>query len=607
MMNRSVVRCRTRMLCSSIVLLIVCLSGYLVAQTTATVTVLQPAPVRLRFMWSSVPGASSYQLLVDDTPTFLHPLLSQTVSQTSLFMNDAYDFGFAPGVTYYVRVQPSGEQTTFRLNFAPWSESYLTYAYAKNAWNYIGRMMMADYGGVQWNSTTGGWQLNPSWSYAPNLTAQQVYNVELPARAAIQMGLVRHDLALLDEVARYYLAFEPRFTTLGAMRALVASGMDTSLLNGHGPDTTRTFNWVYQTSRGSVVRECELCNSQFLHPVARLIRIITTLPASERTSSMLAFVSYYGPLIIQDHLLRQLYNGELYDGEQLVSYWQQILSGSRQAYMTDRHVWTIAATAEILGANANAPTLVPLSTTDQARLKQAVQVGVELFQKERTYYPNTQNFQGLVVGSASYFNGDFDQTPSYAYTGYEGATYPTPADASINPGTSWDISHFYRVPVFLRSLYDNRKATGLNFPLVHDIQLLDYQFMYKAFQGNMQLPLFNNFFEGSNGWFNLGVMGSSTGYPPVQYCYAQSSSKYPCLIPGAIQGWGLLAFSSVDLTTLQHSLATMAWSQDPQVIAFRNRYYIHSTQLYQAIDAAGKPYYPDSLLYVLAGTAERLR
>src|SRR5438067_1066369 len=103
------------------------------------------------------------------------------------------------------------------------------------------------------------------------------------------MGLVKHDLALLDELARYYLVFEPRFTTLGAMRALAASGADTSMLNGHGPDSTRTFNWLYRTSSGSVVRECELCNSQFLHPVARLIRIITTLPAAERTPSMLAF------------------------------------------------------------------------------------------------------------------------------------------------------------------------------------------------------------------------------------------------------------------------------------------------------------------------------
>ena len=604
-MTSQMIGCQTRVLCRSLMLWILCLGGYTVAQTSATVTVLQPVPLQLEITWSSESGASSYQLLVDDTPTFLHPLLSKTVNQTSWFAQDAYDFGFAPGVTYYVRVQPSGAQTSFRLNLAPWGESYLTYAYAKNAWNYMGRMLMGQYGGVQWNSTTGTWQFSSSWSYAPNMTAQQVYNVEFPARAAIQMALVKHDLALLDEVARYYLVFEPRFTTLGAMRALAASGADTSMLDGHGPDTTRTFNWVYQTSSGSVVRECELCNSQFLHPVARLIRIITTLPASERTPSMLAFVNYYAPLVIHDHLLRQLYDAPS-TTEQLVSYWQQILNGSRQAYMTDRHVWVIAAAAEILGANANAPTLVSLSSTDQARLKQAVQVGVGLFQKEKTYYPNTQNFQGLVVGSASYFNGDFDQAPSYAYTGYAGSTYPTPVDASVHPGTSWDISHFYRVPVFLRSLYDNRKATGLNFPLVYDIQLINNQFTYKTFQGNMKQPLFNNFFDGTNGWFNLDVAGSGTGYPPVQYCDGHSGSKNLCLIPGALQGWGLLAFSSVDLTTLQHSLATMAWSSDPQVIAFRTRYYTHSTQLYQAIDAAGKPYYPDLLLYVLAGMADRL-
>src|SRR5438094_341084 len=106
MRNRQVTKRQGRVLRRCLVLWILCVSGYTIAQTGATVTVSQPAPVQLGITWSSMPGISSYQLLVDDTPAFLHPLFSKIVSQTSWFARDAYDFGFVPGVTYYVRVQP---------------------------------------------------------------------------------------------------------------------------------------------------------------------------------------------------------------------------------------------------------------------------------------------------------------------------------------------------------------------------------------------------------------------------------------------------------------------------------------------------------------------
>jgi hypothetical protein len=316
---------------------------------------------------------------------------------------------------------------------------------------------------------------------------------------------------------------------------------------------------------------------------------------------MQQFVSDYAPLIIQDHLLRLLYDAP---AEQLSNIWQQIVSGTRKSQMVDRDLWLIAAAAEMLGANANAPSLVVLSATDRTRLQAAVQNGVNLFQKSRTSYPGTQDFSGAVVGSASYFNGDFDYDSSRAYSGYTGSTFPTSAQANLQHGTSWDVSHFYRVPVFLRALYDNRKATGISFPVTQDVQLVTNQFTYKTFQGDFTRPLLNNYFDGSNGWYNVSI-AAGTGYSPAQYCNATASNSM-CLIPGSSQGWGLLAFFNDDLMQWQESILSLAGTQDPGQMAFRDRYYNAYNQPFVYRDSAGNPRYPSVLLWMLAGAAEKL-
>jgi hypothetical protein len=569
------------------------------APPAQTVTVSQDTSNQVSIQWSSVPRAGSYQVLVDDAPNFMTPMISQTVSQTSLNLN-IFDAGFAPGVTYYVRITPSGSQTTFRLNVQPWTESYLSYSYARASWNSTGRAWMSAHSGIDWNDATQSWVLNSSWSDASTNVAQDAYYTEYVARGAVNMGSVRNDLALLDELAAFYVAYEGRFTTVGAMRAMTQ--YDTSMLIYSGPDSTKTLIWVWLDGSTTYVRECALCNSQFYHPLARLLRIITTLPPSERTQAMQDFASWYAPVVTHDHLLRLLWgnNGAIINEIQ-----------HTPNYISDRDLWLIAGSAEILGANANDPNLVPLTPDEKSQLQNAVQIAVQALQTDyRTYYPATHNFQGTVVGSVSYFNGEYASSFSdYAYSGYTGKTFPQASDARIQPDASWDISHSYRVPVFLRSLYDNRKATGISFPSADEIQLVTSQLMYKNFQGNLALPLFNNYFDGSNGWFEVGYHGSYFAYPPAQYCDNSAHVgiySEPCLTPGAVQGWGLIGFISWDLMELQHSLATLAWSQDVTKVTFRNRYYDYEKQ-YSARNSQGQTQYPLLLFFVLSDIPEKLQ
>jgi hypothetical protein len=285
--------------------------------------------------------------------------------------------------------------------------------------------------------------------------------------------------------------------------------------------------------------------------------------------------------------------------------------------VNDEDLWLAAAAAEVLGANANDPVLVPLAGQQSLQLHQAVKTIVQALQyNNKTYYASTQNLQKQVVGSVSYFNGQFtapnNADPDYLYSGYTGQAFPTAQNAAVNVNASWDISHFHRVPVFLRALYDNKKATALDFPSSDDIRLVTNHLLYQNFQGNFSLPLFNNYFEGSNGWYRVGYHGQNFGYPPAQYCSSSASVTAggyttPCLVAGAVQGWGSVAFLNSDLVELEHSLASLALSTDPAQIAFRDRYYYYAAQSYSAVDAKGNLQYPILLLFVLSGMPEKLQ
>lgn len=565
----------------------------------SAVAVTQPSANSIQISWTSQGNPAEYRVIVDDTQAQRHPLLSRTVNSTALTL-DILQTGLAPGVTYYATVNPGNAQTTFRLASVAWPESQLSYVYAQNAWANVGRLWMDSYSGVAWDSRAGMWTLDNSWQYATTLVAQQAYNLEYISMAGVNLAAVRHDLGLLNELASFYLVYQNRFTTLGAMRAMTQ--YNTSMLPSD-PDSTKTLLWVWVDGNTTYVRECDLCNSQFYYSVSRLLRIITTLPPSEQTPAMLAFVNWYAPVLKTDHLLRLLWrdNGAMLQAVQ-----------SRPGALTDTQLWLAAESAELLGASANEPDLVALSQDEQQNLETAIKIITStLFNQYRTYYPTTQNLQGQTVGSVSYFNGAAQFDPSeYEYSGYTGSSFPSPTDALTQATASWDVSHIHRVPIFLRALYDNRKATGIAFPSTQEIQWVTNQFVYLSFKGDFSQPLFNNYFDGSNGWYRVGYDGANFGYPPAEDCdnYGNVGPDVePCLTTGLVHGWGLLSFMNPDLEELQHSLAALALSENPAVQVFRQRYYYYAGQDYAVADARGDQQYPLLLLYVIAGDAQHLQ
>jgi hypothetical protein len=131
------------------------------------------------------------------------------------------------------------------------------------------------------------------------------------------------------------------------------------------------------------------------------------------------------------------------------------------------------------------------------------------------------------------------------------------------------------------------------------------QYVYRVFNGDFSRPLFHNFFDGSDGWLRVGYVGPDFGYPPSSYCDMHNPNR-PCMIPGAIMAWGLLAFANPDLARVEQALVKLALNGDPESRRFRDRYYFYVETPYEVLNTQGKQTYGIALYFVIADSAEMI-
>jgi hypothetical protein len=271
--------------------------------------------------------------------------------------------------------------------------------------------------------------------------------------------------------------------------------------------------------------------------------------------------------------------------------------------MTEEEIGAVISAVGLLGANAADPKLVALTSDDRAKLKDLVKVGVDRFQFSRTL---SKDSEGRTC--ASYFNGDYDWIEDMDYTGYQGEKFPTPADKAKVKGLSWDISHFSIVPAFLRTLYDHRAATGVNFPQKEDIEYIGNQYAFHVFEGDYKKPLFKNFFDGTDGWYRVSYLErSGYGIAPSRYCNMSDRSR-GCTTIAGIYSWGLLAPFHPGVARIQSALLDLARSNDPAIACFqpqcfRERYYRYADFSFSFVDAQGNIQYPPALIVILSELA----
>jgi hypothetical protein len=552
-----------------------------------------------------VPNAGVHKLEIDDAFEFRTPVVVQTFSGSS-FQFHANEAGLMPGVDYHVRLD-GGQPRGFRLRLgASLNQPAANCEMLRATWEEDGRLRTGvAFSGVRWERGLGRWVLIPH-TY---LVGQAISSAELFLRPALWAARACGDFQTLDEIAQYYLLMLEQTETVGALLKRPNLTMEASQRLGHTDRSARTF----AASFGDQAGEAELFNSQWLHPAAWLVRLISLLPQQRRTSAMKSFAAEYTPFIVGEQLERYLVQECLPapGGGPCVAHverWKRAMQGLKgplpwDTAMSDIDLWLLASAAEILGAHANDPALAPLRPDQVGMLRSAVETGIRFFQSKRTDYAETKDFQGRRVGSASYFNGDYTALPDYDYSGVTSDKFPLPSQKKVHAGASWDIGHFYRVPVFLRALYENRKATGSQFPSYHDLQMVVNQYLYRVFNGDFSHPLFHNYFDGSDGWFRVGFNGAGFGHAPSTYCDMRSD-RQRCLTPGQIIGWGPLAFVNPDLMRLEQALVSLGLDDKLETREFRARYYFYEYS-YQIVSSeeTSKKIYGTALYYVIAENA----
>jgi len=554
----------------------------------------------------SVSHAGLHKLEIDDAFEFRTPVVVQSFSGRS-FQFNANEAGLIPGLEYHVRLDEGQAQGLPLTLSASFTQPAANCEMLRTTWEEEGRLRTGvAFSGVRWELGSNHWVLIPR-SY---LIGSYIYSAELFLRPALQAARACGDFRTLDEIAQYYLLMLKQTETVGELLNRTNLTMETRQRLGPVARSARTF----AASFGGEAGEGELYNSQWLHPAALLLRLISLLPNERRTPVMKSFAAQYTSFIVAEQLNRYLIQECIPapGGGPCVARierWKRVLRGLKgplpwDTAMSDIDLWLIASAAEILGAHSNDPALAPLGPDQVAMLRSAVDTGIRFFQSKRTDYPETKDFEGRRVGSASYFNGDYTAHPDYEYSGVTSEQFPVPSQKKVYAGASWDISHAYRLPVFLRALYENRKATGSAFPAYHDLEMVVNQYLYRVFNGDFNFPLFHNYFDGSDGWFRVGYNGPGFGHPPSIYCDMRND-KTRCLTPGNIIGWGQLAFVDTVLAQLEQSLVKLGFDDQPQVQRFRDRYYFCASA-YQIVGAEERPsrkIYGTALYYVIAENA----
>lgn len=541
----------------------------------------------------AVRKAGDYRLEIDDAPGFRTPVWTRDIRGKKLEF-EASEAGMTPGTDYYVRLNGTGPLKRLRLSDVAASGVNATCEIQRASWETIGRQMIERRSAVQWQEGTDRWVV----SSGQQPTGLSLYFTELYLRSALESAHFCDDMRLYDEISQYYLLMLQQTVPLGVAE-LQKQVLKTGMM------AERTFR-----AGANLIGDNELGNAQWLYPAAKLVRLISLLPAGQRSSTMRQFASEYTAFIVDEQLLRFLMRparpapGGGRDVSR-VGVWELTLKGVKgkrpwDTAMSDTDLWLLSCSAEMLGAHANDPALVQLDEHQVAQLRSALQTGIRLFQSKLTLYPDTTDFQGRRVGSASYFNGDYDSHEEYAFSAVTEANFPSEDQKRAAPNVSWDISHAYRIPVFLRALYESKKATASEFPKIEDMKLLTDQYVYRVFNGDFSRPLFRNFLDGSDTWFRVDL-GKNFGYPPSQFCDMRRSNRL-CMAPGDVAGWGLLAFVNPDLAKLEEALVRLAFQTGTDAQQFRDRHYLY-WESFGLISANGKRVYGDTLFFLIADNA----
>lgn len=484
-------------------------------------------------------------------------------------------------------------------------------SWARQAWESTGRGYVGGLLGLRWEAGSGRWRAESLWEGNLGVSGRAYY-AEPVLSPVLALAEVMGDSLQIVEIADLYLAALPRFTTLTALRESAFGHCVTGERDTISPGATRALPWWCEGVAAGGAVECQLCQIQFLYPAARAVRLVRTF-WNGRTPPPIAdsFVSAYLPLLVQDHLLRLGMVAPAgipaagSTSRSIVDVWLDL--GNRGPFgdqpwlsgLRDRDLLLIATAAELAATPDRAGGLDSLGGYRRAVIR-LLQAGQARLVAMLTPHPETRDRAGQVVGSLGYGEGMWDGHREFAFVGYQGSEFPD--EAFPVPRTAWDLSHLTRLPVALRALWDARPALRSGFPDSALLAGLGRQYAYVAYAGALPVPRFRNFFDGSDGWYRVGYGGRPNfGYPPSTLCDMRSLDR-PCVGAWAARGWGLLAFASPPIDSVQRQMLALARSDQAEEVAERDRMYT-----WQGVPLAfGAPSPPQKRSMILAAIVSEL-
>jgi hypothetical protein len=451
------------------------------------------------------------------------------------------------------------------------------------------------------------WNVDPLWQVPSVGIGPSIYFLEEALRPATRLALAKQDVPLMEQLALFHLALlQHRTTTLGAMIGTASPG---DIVFIDGPASARTFAWYEPIPGGREIREWQLSDTQYLSTAAQLLRAVAEMPGESRTATLNAFAATYGEFLANEQLMRLLYGTTWWAhyqnptiGNPVVSAWQFLAAHpgyqpappnpQYSAAISDIELWLMMDTAELVAADADAPGWHLLDANTRELLRAAVQAGSAVMQI-RCHHKIAAD--GADVLSA--FAGEWQDSPDFAYSAVTTQQIPTQPD--VQPGLSWDSSHAYRFPIVFRSMYETEWATGAAYPTRWDLVALGNTYVHLALSKASAYPDFNNYLDGTDGWFQFSPTDPSGGYPPQLYCNAEQRGN--CLSVGTVQGWGELSRFNPDLAALEQQIINLAYDDSAAATAFKTQHYYEDGP-YAVRDGV----YPWLMMWVAADNAEQL-
>lgn len=360
------------------------------------------------------------------------------------------------------------------------------------------------------------------------------------------------------------------------------------------PDTDNSKGWICTggeicTAYGFVGKEVPLCSVQFLGLVGALATSISeNIPPHQQTIAQKAFVSNaFNTMAVQ--LNRWLTTGyfDLVDRRLLMTL-DDIKDGSTRNFFSDRELWYLTVLSDLSALHRfgirPAEADGEKAFDDLRQKKQGIRKTFDLFLARTTLVDSPKGPRAdLDRGFWRYY---FDNR----YAGYTGDLSPVGWEKGndgkprmkvqvkwdstyITQDAGWDISHSRRLVPALETFVRNRENIkslwGYDNPAFDPVALrkaFANQVTEKIWNGDMQYPLFSNYWSGDNGWYRVAYANQTgrqfAGYPPYGLTISAADGGYPV--------WG--AFNPT-LNSIFRNIFKLSLADDPAARSFLSKHY----------------------------------